>query len=137
MVENTLYLATEEVAKRAGVYEVAYVVKDGRFVVDTMELRRIRMTGSEYLTGINGIEQISKVEAQALISENGYKRISDLLPKEEVEEPVVSEESPSEEPEEQEQEELVEQEPAEKEPEEEETEEESHEENENEQTTEE
>ena len=129
MVENTLYLATEEVAKRAGVYEVAYVVKDGRFVVDTMELRRIRMTGSEYLTGIDGIEQISKVEAQALISENGYKRISDLLPKEEVEEPVVSEESPSEESEEQEH--------AEEEPEEDETEEESHEENENEQTTEE
>ena len=74
MVENTIYLATREVAERAGVYGTAYQVADGRFVIDSMDIRRIRLTGDEYMTGVSGIERISEQEAELLISENGYSR---------------------------------------------------------------
>lgn len=99
MVENTLYLATEEVAKRAGVYEVAYVTRDRRFILDSMEVRRIRMTGEEYISGISGLEPVSREEAQALIAENGYRRIGDM-DDEEPEAGVTSVESQEETPEE-------------------------------------
>ena len=80
MVENVIYLATEEVVKRAGVYETAYMVADGRFIIDNKDIRRIRLTGEEYLTGIAGIERITEHEAELLISENGYRRSGDAVP---------------------------------------------------------
>jgi len=83
MIDDTIYLATADVAQRAGVYETAYQVKDGRFVVDRNDIRRIRLTGDEYLTGIQGIEKISQQQAEVLISENHYRRAGDPNDKEE------------------------------------------------------
>lgn len=78
MVENTIYLATSEVAKRAGVYDTAYVTQDGRFIIDSMDIRHIRLEGMEDVTGIAGIELVSQDQAEQLISENKYRRIADM-----------------------------------------------------------
>ena len=80
MVENTVYLATEEVANRAGVLETAYMVSDGRFVIDSMDIRRIRLTCEEFLHGISGIEAVTEQEAELMISEAGYRRYGDETP---------------------------------------------------------
>lgn len=77
MIDSSVFLATEEVARRAGVYETAYIVEDGRFVVDRQDIRRIRLTGDEMLTGIAGIERITEQQAERLISENKYRRAGD------------------------------------------------------------
>lgn len=92
MVENTIYLATPEVAKRAGVYDTAYVVQDGRFVIDSMDIRHIRLDGMEYVTGIDGIELVSQDQAEQLISENKYRRIADMPATEHEEETIEEEE---------------------------------------------
>ena len=72
MINQGFYLATEEVAERAGVKESAYVVKDGRFVLNSQQLKFIRMEPEEYVNGIQGIEKIDYETAQDLIAENGY-----------------------------------------------------------------
>ena len=59
MVENALYLAGEEIARRCGVYETAYVTADRKFVIDMSDLKRMRMTGDEYINGLN-IEKFPK-----------------------------------------------------------------------------
>lgn len=91
MVENTLYLATSEVAKRAGVYETAYVTQDGRFVIDSMDIRHIRLDGMESVADIDGLELVSQDQAEQLISENKYRRIADM-PATEDEEKTIEEE---------------------------------------------
>lgn len=78
MIENTIYLVTEDVAKRAGVYDVAYVTADGRFIIDAMDICRIRLVGDEYVTGIKGVETVTRQEADNLITENRYRRIADM-----------------------------------------------------------
>lgn len=85
MVENMVYLATEEVARRAGVYDTAYMTADGRFVIDKMDIRRIRLTGEEYVSGISGIETVTQQQAEALISENHYRRAADIAAEQEQE----------------------------------------------------
>lgn len=77
MVENALYLAGEEIARRCGVYETAYVTADRKFVIDMSDLKRMRMTGDEYINGLN-IEKVSEEEAERLIAENKYRTIGQM-----------------------------------------------------------
>lgn len=78
MTENAVYLVSEEVARRAGVQDVAYVTEDGRFVIDLADFKRVRLTPEEYITGIAGVERITAEEAKLLVIANGYRRAGDL-----------------------------------------------------------
>ncbi len=72
------YLATREVAERAGVVDGSYVTQDGRFIINSDALKNIRMLPEEYVTGISGIEAIGYEDARTLIAENGYKHLCDI-----------------------------------------------------------
>ena len=74
MVENALYLSGEEIARRCGVYETAYVTVDRKFIVDMADLKRLRMTATEFVSGLD-IEPVTKDEADRLIAENNYRTI--------------------------------------------------------------
>ncbi len=78
MVVNAYYLTTADVARRAGVYDVAYVIADGRFVMDLADFKRLRLTPEEYIGGVSGVEQVTRERAMALIAENGHRHISDI-----------------------------------------------------------
>ncbi len=78
MVNNAYYLTDAEVARRAGVYDVAYVTADGKFVLDLADFKRLRLTPEEYIGGVNGVEKVTRERAMALIAENGHRRISDI-----------------------------------------------------------
>lgn len=95
MLENTIYLVSEDVAKRAGVYNVAYVTKDRRFLLDAADIRRVSLRGDEYIHGLSDVEILSKDEAAELIRENKYRRIEDMDSEEE-EEVLVEDEAPVE-----------------------------------------
>jgi len=71
-LENTHYLASEDIARRSGMIESRYRTKDGRYVLNNRDLSRIRLSGDEFVTGLNGIEKITKEDADALIKDGGY-----------------------------------------------------------------
>jgi len=77
MEGNAVYLVTEEVARRAGVQDTAYVTADGRYVIDLADFKRLRMTAEEYITGVAGVERITAEESRVLVMENGYRRAAD------------------------------------------------------------
>ena len=74
MVDNSYFLVTQAVAIRGGDIANRYRAADGRFIVSGRYLKRISLTGSEYITGLQGVTQISEQEANALIAANGYKK---------------------------------------------------------------
>jgi len=78
MVNNAFYLTSAEVARRAGVYEVAYVTEDRKFILDLADFKRLRLTAEEYIGGIEGVERISRETAMELIAANGHRRIGDM-----------------------------------------------------------
>ena len=77
-VENAIYLTSEDIARRAGVYDTAYVTSDLRFILGIMDLKRVRFEAEEYINGLAGVEKVTLEEAEALITENGYRRIADM-----------------------------------------------------------
>ena len=91
MIENAFFLVTEDIARRANVIDVAYMTADGRFVLDLMDFKRLRLQPEEYLTGVQGVERVDEMTASRLVIENGRKRYSDVV-KEEEESPVLNEE---------------------------------------------
>lgn len=68
------FLASADVARRAGAIGTSYRTKDGRFVISEKALRsvRLQMKPEEYVSGLD-VELISEQEAERLIAENGYK----------------------------------------------------------------
>lgn len=91
-VENAIYLTSEDIARRAGVYETAYVTTDLRFILDIMDMKRVRFEAEEYINGLDGIERVTLEEAERLIAENKSRRIADMT-----EEPEPEAESEEEE----------------------------------------
>lgn len=73
MVDNKFYLVIYSVAKRSGVIDSRYRTKDGRFILETKDLQGVRLTSDEYVTGLQGVELISKQDAMILIQDNGYQ----------------------------------------------------------------
>lgn len=73
-IDSSYFLATKDVAIRGGDIENRYRTADGRFVVSGRYLKRITLTSSEFLTGLQGITPISEQEADALIVANGYRK---------------------------------------------------------------
>jgi hypothetical protein len=80
MVDLSIYVVTQEIAIRSGVIETHYRTKDGRFILNSRDLSRIRLVGDEFVNGLDGVESITEQEADRLISEGGFKM---GLPKEE------------------------------------------------------
>ena len=74
MRQEGTFLASADVARRAGAIATSYRVKDGRFVISEKALRspRMQMTPEEYVNGMD-VELISESEAERLIAENGYQ----------------------------------------------------------------
>ena len=71
-LDAAVFLVTREIALRSGLLESRYRIADGRFVLDTKDLSRVRFSSNEYINGLSGVERVSEAEAQALISQNGY-----------------------------------------------------------------
>lgn len=73
MIDVGYYAATPEVAQRAGLSDLRYRTVDGRYILDNRDLERISLRSQEFLTGISGVEPLSRQEAKTLIAEGGYK----------------------------------------------------------------
>lgn len=71
MLDTSFFLATRDIAQRSGVLNERYRIADGRYVLDNKDLGRIRLTSEEYVTGLAGVERISRDKAYALITANG------------------------------------------------------------------
>lgn len=72
-LDTSLYLASRDIALRSGMLATRYRTVDGRYILNDRDLKRVRFTTDEYITGLTGIEKISKREADELIKANGYK----------------------------------------------------------------
>lgn len=77
------YIVPHQIALRTGDIGNCYKTADGRYVMDSRLLKRIQLTGDEFLNGLNGIERISRNEALTLIAQGGYKTDNDEKKKEE------------------------------------------------------
>ena len=73
MKEEKTYLASADVAERAGCIDSSYRTKSGKFIISEKALRdfRFRMTAEEYVTGLD-IEMLTPEEAVRLARENNY-----------------------------------------------------------------
>ena len=68
----SFYIVSRDVALRTGDIGNCYKTADGRYVMDSRRLQRIRLTGDEYINGLDGIELVSRNEALTLIAQGGY-----------------------------------------------------------------
>lgn len=73
MIDNDNFLVTREVAERTGQRAWKYRTRDGRYIVDRKALGRIELTSGEMVTGLAGVEKITRNEALTLIAKGGYK----------------------------------------------------------------
>lgn len=120
----SFYIVTKDVAVRTGDIDSCYKTADGRYIMDSRLLQRIRLTGEEFMNGLAGVEMITRNEALTLIAKGGYETDADQQPEDEQEQ-TLQEETPAEEtPAGNEEDPGEEQEPVAEEPEEPETEQE-------------
>ena len=70
MAQSTFYIVSESIAQRSGQIQKRYRTKDGRFILDDHDLRRVNFTADEYTNGLQGIEVVTKEQAMRLIKEN-------------------------------------------------------------------
>lgn len=72
MIDFAFYLVTEEIAMRCGLVNDRYKTQDNKFILDNKDLSRLRLTSQEFVNGVEGIEMITKQEADDLIEQGGY-----------------------------------------------------------------
>lgn len=73
MINSTIYIATQDVAERTGFISSRYRTKDGRFILNHQDLRRVSLTTDEVLNGLGDkVQVIDKDVANDLIIENGF-----------------------------------------------------------------
>lgn len=72
MVDIAFYLATEGVARRCGLTNARYITQDGRYILSNKDLRRLRLTSQEFINGLQGIELVTREDAEGLIAANNY-----------------------------------------------------------------
>lgn len=96
MIDNDNFLVSRAVAERAGVIGQKWKTDDGRYILDRKTLSRIRLTSEEYITGLQGVERVTKEEAITLAAKAGWK-MGDDEPSEVNEKPSEINEKPSEE----------------------------------------
>ena len=73
MIDNAYFLVERDTAIRTGLLSVRYRTKDGRYVMDSRDLSRIRLLSNEIINGLQGVEKITYDEAQTQIARGGYK----------------------------------------------------------------
>lgn len=73
MVDAATYLVTRDIAERSGMIATRYRTKDGRFILNDRDLSHVRFSSEEYITGLQGVEQITDAKASKLIKANGYQ----------------------------------------------------------------
>lgn len=73
-LDSAIYLVTRDIAMRSGSIDSRYRTADGRFILNNKDLSLVRLTSSEYINGLQGVERISEAEAQRLIAENHFQR---------------------------------------------------------------
>ena len=73
MIDNAYFLVERATALRTGLLSVRYRTNDGRYVMDSRDLSRIRLLSNEIINGIQGIEKVSYNEAQTQIARGGFK----------------------------------------------------------------
>lgn len=73
MIDIAFYLVTREVAERCGLLNERYITDDGKFILDNKDLSRLRLTSTEFVNGVQGIEMITKEEADDKIKQGGYQ----------------------------------------------------------------
>lgn len=90
------FTVSVEVAQRAGLYGKRYLTPEGRVVLSEADLRLVRMTPEEYVTGIDAV-LITREEKKLLISQGGYRMLPDADPvkPEEEDTPAGEEETPA------------------------------------------
>lgn len=59
------------IAERTGRINSRYRTRDGRYIIDNNDLKRLRLTAEEYITGLKGVERIDDTEAKRLIALGG------------------------------------------------------------------
>ena len=93
MVEIAFYLVSEEIARRAGVINSRYRTQDGRYVLDDKDLSYIRLTPDEYISGLKGVERVTKKEAMTEIQKENYQiGVEQTMQQENEEQPTQEEE---------------------------------------------
>lgn len=71
---TAFYLVTKAIAIRSGLVDRRYRTLDGRYILDSKDLARVRFTPDEYISGLDGVVKISEAEAKTLIAKGGYKK---------------------------------------------------------------
>ena len=66
------FLVPEQIAERSGTIEHRYRTKDGRFILNETDMKGVRLTPEEYISGLD-VEILSESRASELIKENGYQ----------------------------------------------------------------
>lgn len=83
MEKEKIYLASADVAERAGCIDSSYRTGDGRYIISENALRDLHfhMTAEEYVTGLD-IEIVTEEAARVLIRENNYAigRVVETVP---------------------------------------------------------
>lgn len=72
-LETAIYVVTRRIAERSGMLGTRYRTTDGRFILNDRDLSRVYFTPDEYINGLQGVEKITKNEADGLIKGGGYK----------------------------------------------------------------
>lgn len=73
MMDAATYLVSEDIARRSGLIDSRYRIRDGRYVLNDRDLSRIRFTTDEYISGLPGVEKTTSEEAHTLIAGNNFQ----------------------------------------------------------------
>ena len=88
------------IAERTGRINARYRTRDGRYIIDNNDLKRLRLTAEEYITGLKGVERIDDTEAKRLIALGGRAMgvapVEDASPADMIEEALEGAAAPSE-----------------------------------------
>lgn len=93
-----IYKVPRAIAQRAGVLGIRYRTKDGMFILDNKDLRRVRMTSEEIENGLQGIVRITPEESTRLQIENNFRMGDDGIEFDIMPEDVSTEQQESAEP---------------------------------------
>ena len=88
------------IAERTGRINARYRTRDGRYIIDNNDLKRLRLTAEEYITGLKGVERIDDTEAKRMIALGGRAMgvapVEEASPADMIEEALEGAAAPSE-----------------------------------------
>ena len=99
-LERGVYLVSRAIAERTGRINARYRTRDGRYIIDNNDLKRLRLTAEEYITGLKGVERIDDTEAKRMIALGGRAMgvapVEEASPADMIEEALEGAAAPSE-----------------------------------------